>query len=209
MKIGIDIHGTADAFPEFFREISKLLVGASHEVHIVTGIAMDKAFDDIDRLGLACTHVFSVVTHHQKIGSKIEYRDTGPWMDDDLWNRSKAEYAKRVGLDIMIDDSDTYGALFDTPYMKVSLPAAYQFQAANLNELETAADMLGERGTAVVTGKQIMEAVEGLKPVWSDLEACHRMCTALGAPDLGGGIEGLRKRLEHMATQLQKDGREE
>jgi len=37
MKVGLDIHGVVDVRPEFFSELSKLLVSNGHEVHIITG----------------------------------------------------------------------------------------------------------------------------------------------------------------------------
>lgn len=123
MKIGIDIHGTADAFPDFFRELSRLFIEAGHEVHIVTGVVLKKAIEELKILNIDYTIIFSVITYHETKGTKITYADKeNPWMSEDDWRRTKADYAERVGLDIMIDDSASYGRFFKTPYMKVRNP---------------------------------------------------------------------------------------
>lgn len=120
MKIGIDIHGTADLFPDFFRELARLFIKAGHEVHIMTGMVGDRAAKELQVLGISYTHMFSITTWQIGNGTKVTYDEKGnPWMDEETWNRSKAEYAEFIGLDIVLDDSNTYGLFFKTPYMKV------------------------------------------------------------------------------------------
>ena len=44
MKIGLDFHGVINTSPEFFGLISKLLLDAGHEVHIITGNDIDMVY---------------------------------------------------------------------------------------------------------------------------------------------------------------------
>jgi 8-oxo-dGTP diphosphatase len=39
-------------------------------------------------------------------------------MDNKVWNRAKAEYCKKNGIQLHIDDSDVYGKYFETPYAR-------------------------------------------------------------------------------------------
>lgn len=118
MKIGLDFHGVINTSPEFFSVISNLLVKNGHEVHIITGNdANEKLIQDLDNFGISYTHIFSIVEYHRKNGTKITYEWNGPWMDKEIWNRTKADYCERKKIDIMIDDSIKYGELFKTPFI--------------------------------------------------------------------------------------------
>lgn len=120
MKIGIDVHGVADANPHLFSELSRMLVENGHEVHVLTGAEYTEALEHEIRniLGLSFTHFFSTTSHHKKIGTEITYIDGNPYMDNKIWNRAKAEYCRKHGIQLHIDDSDVYGKYFTTPYAK-------------------------------------------------------------------------------------------
>lgn len=120
IKLGIDVHGVADAFPHLFSELSRLLVENGHEVHILTGAEQTEELEHEVRhvLGLSFTHFFSTTSHHKKSGTEITYIDGNPYMDNKIWNKAKAEYCQRFGISLHIDDSDVYGKYFKTPYAK-------------------------------------------------------------------------------------------
>lgn len=120
IKLGIDVHGVADANPHLFSELSRLLVENGHEVHILTGAEQTDELEHEIRhvLGLSFTHFFSTTSHHKKIGTEITYIDGNPYMDNKIWNKAKAEYCQRFGISLHIDDSDVYGKYFKTPYAR-------------------------------------------------------------------------------------------
>ncbi len=120
IKIGIDVHGVADANPHFFSALSRILVENGHEVHILTGAEHTPELEHEIRhiLGLSFTHFFSTTSHHKKAGTVITYIDGNPYMDNKIWNRAKAEYCRNHGIHLHIDDSDVYGKHFETPYAK-------------------------------------------------------------------------------------------
>lgn len=123
MKIGLDIHGVCDKNPEFFAELSRLFVGAGHEVIIITGrMESHGAIDEIRSLGISYTKFYSIADYHKSIGTKMWYDEKGnPWIDDDTWNMTKAEICEKENIDFHIDDSSVYGDFFKTPYAQISI----------------------------------------------------------------------------------------
>jgi len=123
MKIGLDIHGVCDSHPEFFALISKLLVNDGHEVHILTGRRVsDGAMDEVKDLGLSYTHFFSIADHHENNGTIMCDDNRGnPWMNDEVWDRTKGDYCRDNQIDFCLDDTERYGQYFETPfaYMKI------------------------------------------------------------------------------------------
>ena len=116
MKIGIDVHGTADAFPAFFIELTKLFITAGHEVHIVTGSRQKEIESSVRELGISFTHFFSMTDYHESQGTEMVYGSKkNPWMDEKLWRRTKGDYAKKVGLDLMFENQPEYAEWFSTP----------------------------------------------------------------------------------------------
>lgn len=118
IKIGIDVHGVADAIPHFFSELSRILVDNGHEVHILTGAEHTETLEyELKHvLKLSWTHFFSTTSYHKHTGTQITYIDGNPYMDNKIWNRAKAEYCRNHGIQLHIDDSDVYGKYFTTPY---------------------------------------------------------------------------------------------
>ena len=113
-KLGLDIHGVIDANPGFFAEMSRMLVSVGQEVHILTGQKDDPGLRArIAGYGVQFTHFFSITSYHESHGTKIWYDGKGrPWMDAEIWNRTKAEYCLRNSITLHIDDSPIYGQYF-------------------------------------------------------------------------------------------------
>lgn len=125
-KIGIDIHGTIDANPEFFSTlIKRLRKEAKAEIHIATGIRAKPAAKKLYQLGIEYDCLFSITDYHESIGTKIVYDEKGnPWIEDEIWDRTKADYCKREGIHLHIDDSPVYGRYFTTPYFQFKTAAS-------------------------------------------------------------------------------------
>jgi len=120
IKIGIDIHGVSDADKDFFSELTKLLVENGNEVHILTGSEHTPEFENHlkDDLKLHWTHFFSISSYHLESGTQVSYINGNPYMEEEAWNRTKAEYCKKHGIQLHLDDSGIYGKFFTTPYGK-------------------------------------------------------------------------------------------
>jgi hypothetical protein len=111
MRIGLDLHGVIDRFPHEFALITRRWVDiCGHEVHIVTGEGWATAERQMD--GFRYTHRFSIVDHHRAIGTKMELKESGWWMPQDEWDRTKGDYAQRVGLSVHFEDTLRYAPWF-------------------------------------------------------------------------------------------------
>jgi hypothetical protein len=117
-KLGFDFHGVLDNDPEFFSELTKCLVNGGNEVHVITGEKDTPEFrKNLAEMGISYTHLFSIASHHLKIGTKVWYKDAdNPFMDEETWNKTKADYCEREKIDMHLDDSEHYGKHFKTPF---------------------------------------------------------------------------------------------
>jgi hypothetical protein len=121
MKIGIDLHGVAFEYPEFFTTLGKLFIEAGHEVHIITGAVLnDKLKEKLRKHaiveGVNYSHFFSIVQHHLDLGNEVNFDENGnPWMDEDVWNRTKAEYCQNNNIEMHFDDEKKHLISFSTP----------------------------------------------------------------------------------------------
>ncbi len=120
IKIGIDIHGVSDSNREFFSALTRTLVENGHEVHILTGSKATKEFKEYvkEKLGLSWTHFFSITSHHKNMGTPVLEIGGNPYMDEEVWDRTKAGYCAQNNIDLHIDDSPVYGKYFTTPYAR-------------------------------------------------------------------------------------------
>lgn len=140
-RLGLDIHGVIDASPKFYSILTKLFMEAGHEVHILTGSHItDEVRRKLHEMGIMWTHLFSISDHHKSNGKDIIYDKEGtPWIDDESWNRTKADYCRKNGIDYHIDDTAVYGDFFTTPFalMKVK---DYQKPTKKINPLNNIED---------------------------------------------------------------------
>lgn len=121
MRIGLDLHGVSDAFPQFFAEMSRLFIEAGHEVFIITGPPVnERTISEIERCGLKYTRILSIIDHHNSIGTEFRLDERGHyWIDEQEWNKTKSILCREHLIDFHIDDSPHYGEHFTTPYMQV------------------------------------------------------------------------------------------
>ena len=118
IKLGLDIHGVIDKAPELFTLISQLPV----EVHIITGIK--EHLDDQVPSDLKYDKWFSIHQYLEDNGVLFTYDEQNrPWCDPVLWDQAKADYCKREGITMLIDDSPNYVESFatlDTLYLQLT-----------------------------------------------------------------------------------------
>jgi 8-oxo-dGTP diphosphatase len=166
IKIGIDVHGVADALPHFFSELSRILVENGHEVHILTGAEHTETLEYEIRhiLKLSYTHFFSTTTYHKNAGTEITYIDGNPYMDNKIWNRAKSEYCKAHGIHLHIDDSDVYGKYFMTPFAQFQCPLVREnpetAESRDLAEPEGPDSVDMPSGPSAITGRRPIVRVD-------------------------------------------------
>lgn len=118
MKLGLDLHGVITHNPVFFSELSKLFLRNNWEIHLITGSKITEELKAVlHAYKIHCSAFFSISDYCKKEGVSVRYDDKGnPWLDEDVWDRTKAEYCEREKIDFHIDDSEKYGEFFVTPY---------------------------------------------------------------------------------------------
>lgn len=121
IKIWLDIHWVIDELPDFFSFLSRAIVDAWWEVFILTWIHWsDKIEEDLKKKWIVWTDHFSISDYHRKIWTQMVYKsENHPFIEDKLWDSSKAEYCKQNGIDLCIDDSAKYNDYFETPYCQL------------------------------------------------------------------------------------------
>ncbi|WNO10864.1 hypothetical protein [Teredinibacter sp. KSP-S5-2] len=113
LKVGIDIHGVIDTFPEKFKLLSSALVQAGAEVHIVTGSKRCERIDNmLANAGIQFTHYFSIVDHLEQTSVDVQWRKGLPYADENAWNIAKSQYCEAQDIDLMFDDSEIYKSTF-------------------------------------------------------------------------------------------------
>ena len=109
MKIGFDIHGVIDEYPDKYRDLINALIEDGVEIHILTGMTESKAIPILEEHQIVYDHFYSIADKWDD-GVHVKWDEDGnPHMDEFIWNSSKGLYCAVHGIDIMIDDSIIYG----------------------------------------------------------------------------------------------------
>jgi hypothetical protein len=146
MKVAIDVHGVITKIPSFFSLLTKYFIENGHEIHILTGSKItDELIERLKKCEIQYTHLFSIVDYHTSIGTEIFWEDeNNPWIDAEIWNKTKAEYCERNNIDLWIEDDETYRPYAKTPFVlfKTDLPnfdgyvSKHRVDPRKLNEVE-------------------------------------------------------------------------
>ena len=122
LHVGIDIHGVIDAHPKFFARFTKRLQEQGHRVFIITGgQGRPELFEQLTEYDIHYDEFFSITDYHLNNGTEVTFADPlNPWMDAEVWNRTKGDYCRENKIDILIDDTKEYGEwCTDTTFMHV------------------------------------------------------------------------------------------
>ena len=127
LRLGLDLHGVIDEFPEKFCFLAKAVYLMGGEVHIITGLKRTPAiWDWLNVNDIRFTHYYSIVDDLEDRGVEIVWDEHGfPHAPDDLWDVAKAEYCVKHKIDLMIDDSGVYKETFndiETTYLHLINP---------------------------------------------------------------------------------------
>ena len=116
IKIGLDFHGVITARPEYFREFAAAALQRGWEVHIITGGPLGQVKKILDEQHIPYTQIFAIFDFYNNQGKAAVYAEGDFKIQDDLWNKAKAEYCRRHHITVQIDDSRIYKRSFHTPY---------------------------------------------------------------------------------------------
>jgi hypothetical protein len=114
LRVGLDVHGVCDKYTKIFSELSAGLIDSGFEVHIITGqrdtVDLRKK---LNSLNIHWSKIHSITDYNQEKGVKVRYDKNGePWMDQSVWDSTKAKICKENNIDIHYDDSKVYGKWF-------------------------------------------------------------------------------------------------
>lgn len=121
IKIGLDFHGVIDAMPEFFSFFSNAIIKAGGEIHILTGGLTNDDKNILQKYNIKYTKFFSINDYHKEKGTPVKgiHPKYGfPMVDDIEWDKAKADYCKREGISLHIDDTLAYNDYFTTPFCR-------------------------------------------------------------------------------------------
>lgn len=123
--LALDLHGIIDANPIFFAEASKSLVKDGWQIHILTGShIVDQGIEaQLKKLEIDYTHLFSIADYHRENKTEGMWYDVkgDPWVSDEDWDKTKADYCKRNDILFCIDDTARYARNFETPFGYMSI----------------------------------------------------------------------------------------
>lgn len=113
MILGIDIHGTIDSNPEFFRNNLKEIIENGDSVYIISGAPAGQMSIDLSELG------FNLGEHYNKLISIVDFlkscrtklwkdKKGNWWCDDEIWWKSKARICHVYNVNVLIDDRVEY-----------------------------------------------------------------------------------------------------
>lgn len=116
-KIGFDIHGVIDKNPDLFAEMIAEFYSLGYEIHILTGsLITPDIIRELRDYGIRYDFLFSILGYHRSKNTEMWEDDRGFWIDDDLWEMTKAMYCKEHEINFHMDDTRSYGDHFTTPF---------------------------------------------------------------------------------------------
>ena len=117
-KIGVDFHGVINTKPDFFREFCREALKIGLEVYIISGGPRETILAYLNQYQIPYTKLWCIYDYYEQ-RHQVEFYDDGSFhIDNELWNKAKAEYCKEQNICIHIDDSAIYGREFATPYCR-------------------------------------------------------------------------------------------
>ena len=117
-KIGVDFHGVINTKPDFFREFCREALKIGLEVYIISGGPRETILSYLNQYQIPYTKLWCIFDYYEQ-RHQVEFSNDGSFhVDDELWNKAKAEYCKEQNICIHIDDSVIYGREFATPYCR-------------------------------------------------------------------------------------------
>ncbi len=122
--LAFDVHGVLDKYEEFRKIARDAYKDRTTSVYLISGSLFNKEMQEtLITLDIQYHKYFSVTQELlDKNPRLITWVDGKPYAQDELWDSMKAIICKREGVDIMFDDSLTYGNYFkdiSTLYVEV------------------------------------------------------------------------------------------
>ena len=115
-KIGIDFHGVINTDPNFFKDLACVFLQNNISIHIISGGPSDYISEYLQKYHIPYSQIWCIYDYYDNKGLITTHEDGSFYMDDELWNKAKADYCRQNEICVQIDDSSVYGTYFTTPY---------------------------------------------------------------------------------------------
>ena len=117
MKIGIDLHGTINSYPEHFENILEKMMNDNMTVVIISGPPTKEIERELKELsiyqGKHYHLILSVVDFLKRQNVKMWQDENGNWWcSEEDWWKSKARICLMYDIDYLIDDQLKYAEHF-------------------------------------------------------------------------------------------------
>ncbi len=116
LRIGLDYHGVINSDMPYFKCFCQQAIARGHKIHILSGGPEEKILNKLNEEGFEFTKVFAIFDYYNEKGLACRLPNGEFYVNDQLWNETKAHYCRQHKIDIQIDDSPVYGKYFTTPY---------------------------------------------------------------------------------------------
>lgn len=120
-KIGIDFHGVIDAEPERFAAFCKEIRKHGVAVYVISGGPKQDVARSLAEFGVEYDDVWAMYDYYDEQGILERLEDGSFHVPTELWNKAKAEYCAREGINFHIDDSPVYGKYFASAYCRYDM----------------------------------------------------------------------------------------
>lgn len=121
----LDLHGVINSNPSFFSILTQSLLKDDWQIHIATGSHIEECGikEELIKYNIAYTHLYSIADYHRENKTDGMWYDINgdPWVSDEDWDKSKAEYCKKINATMCIDDTIRYARHFETPFAYMCL----------------------------------------------------------------------------------------
>ena len=116
IKIGLDYHGVIDTNPQYFAEFCSLARHQGILIYIITGGQGLQIRQYLQDIKLEYDFIFSVLDYCYALGKTTQDAQGNIRINDEDWNKAKAEFCCQNNITLHIDDSNIYQEYFTTCY---------------------------------------------------------------------------------------------
>ena len=120
-KIGIDFHGVIDAQPKLFAVFCQEIRKQGIKVYIISGGPEKDVAQCLKNHQIEYDGLWAIYDYYEALGKVTRFDDGSFQIPTEMWNRAKAEYCAREGIDFHIDDSPVYGKYFAASYCQYNM----------------------------------------------------------------------------------------
>lgn len=115
-RIGLDFHKVISADPQFFYRFCLAANAEGFEIYIISGGPEKYVRQFLRQQQIEYDCLWCIFDYYKDKEKVIYHSDGSFMMNDEVWNRAKAEYCRAHKIAVHIDDSLIYGKYFTTPY---------------------------------------------------------------------------------------------